>query len=229
MEFQVFSFKFQVAESHRNRRSVSPSRLAKPKVGTAVPSRPWSSKHAGRGSIRLRACTWVILGILALGQAALAGVTAYNDFGAPTLRNNSITRIGATLAELKAGNGSVIKTGTLINFTSGQTSGINLKLTVTGSPLGQAEIGADAPAETEAGTVFGEKVNCEGGSPLPAGKVHFIDLSGLDPAKRYELILFASDAAGGEAKPVSFTLWDCLLYTSPSPRDQRGSRMPSSA
>ena len=25
------------------------------------------------------------------------------------------------------------------------------------------------------------------------------------------------------------TLYDCLLYTSPSPRDQRGSRMPSSA
>ena len=24
-------------------------------------------------------------------------------------------------------------------------------------------------------------------------------------------------------------LWNCLLYTSPSPRDQRGSRMPSSA
>ena len=29
----------------------------------------------------------------------------------------------------------------------------------------------------------------------------------------------------------TFTAWvnDCLLYTSPSPRDQRGSRMPSSA
>ena len=25
------------------------------------------------------------------------------------------------------------------------------------------------------------------------------------------------------------SLWNCLLYTSPSPRDQRGSRMPSSA
>ena len=25
------------------------------------------------------------------------------------------------------------------------------------------------------------------------------------------------------------TFWDCLLYTSPSPRDQRGPRMPSSA
>ena len=32
----------------------------------------------------------------------------------------------------------------------------------------------------------------------------------------------ASDAAGGA---LNF----CLLYTSPSPRDQRGSRMPSSA
>ena len=28
------------------------------------------------------------------------------------------------------------------------------------------------------------------------------------------------------AKPL---IWICLLYTSPSPRDQRGSRMPSSA
>ena len=186
MEFQVFSFKFQDTAN-------APSRLAR------------------------RASNWVairclLLGALPLGQAAWAGVTAYNDFGAPSLRNNSISRIGATLAELKAGNGSVIKTGTLINFTSGQTSGINLKLTVTGSPLGQAEIGADAPAETEAGTVFGEKVNCEGGSPLPAGKVHFIDLSGLDPAKRYELVLFASDAAGGKAKPVSFTLWDVSSF-----------------
>ena len=29
--------------------------------------------------------------------------------------------------------------------------------------------------------------------------------------------------------PASGTLSSCLLYTSPSPRDQRGSRMPSSA
>ena len=30
-------------------------------------------------------------------------------------------------------------------------------------------------------------------------------------------------------KIINNFLWDCLLYTSPSPRDQRGSRMPSSA
>ena len=33
-----------------------------------------------------------------------------------------------------------------------------------------------------------------------------------------------------EDKPaISEAAWPCLLYTSPSPRDQRGSRMPSSA
>ena len=31
------------------------------------------------------------------------------------------------------------------------------------------------------------------------------------------------------AKTTPFSPWTCLLYTSPSPRDQRGSRMPSSA
>ena len=29
--------------------------------------------------------------------------------------------------------------------------------------------------------------------------------------------------------PVNISFYTCLLYTSPSPRDQRGSRMPSSA
>ena len=186
MVFQVFSFKFQDT-------ATTPSRLAK------------------RGSNWV-ATRCLLLGTLALGPGAWAGVTAYNDFGAPSLRINSISSIGATLAELKASNGSVVKTGTLINFTSGQFSGINLKLTVTGSPLGQAEIGTETHAETEAGMVFGDRVNCEGGTPLPAGKVHFIDLSGLDPAKRYELVLFASDVTGGEAKPVSFTLWDVSSF-----------------
>ena len=33
----------------------------------------------------------------------------------------------------------------------------------------------------------------------------------------------------GESPYASHLLYTCLLYTSPSPRDQRGSRMPSSA
>ena len=33
----------------------------------------------------------------------------------------------------------------------------------------------------------------------------------------------------GDLLVSNTTIYDCLLYTSPSPRDQRGSRMPSSA
>ena len=35
--------------------------------------------------------------------------------------------------------------------------------------------------------------------------------------------------AGCAAEMMAANDWICLLYTSPSPRDQRGSRMPSSA
>ena len=49
--------------------------------------------------------------------------------------------------------------------------------------------------------------------------------------------LVSSTNSGGSFKAlketdgtsVSYTVSACLLYTSPSPRDQRGSRMPSSA
>ena len=38
---------------------------------------------------------------------------------------------------------------------------------------------------------------------------------------------FLKDADGNDTNQASY--YTCLLYTSPSPRDQRGSRMPSSA
>ena len=38
-----------------------------------------------------------------------------------------------------------------------------------------------------------------------------------------------SDGEGAAARREGDIPADCLLYTSPSPRDQRGSRMPSSA
>ena len=164
-----------------------------------------------RQTIRL-AKRCLLLGALALGQSAWAGWMAYNDFGTPSRHDNSVTRIGVTSAELKAGSGSVEKTGKLIGFGTDQASGIQLKITISGSPLGQAQISGDAPSGTVAGDVFANKANCTGGTPLPAGKVHFIDLTGLDPAKRYELVLFSTAPAGGEARPVSFTLWDVSTF-----------------
>ena len=50
------------------------------------------------------------------------------------------------------------------------------------------------------------------------------DATGLDPKiEAFPLPQIKLDLAGPERG------WNCLLYTSPSPRDQRGSRMPSSA
>ena len=40
--------------------------------------------------------------------------------------------------------------------------------------------------------------------------------------------MFTGKVVGFEGNKVDVH-WNCLLYTSPSPRDQRGSRMPSSA
>ena len=71
------------------------------------------------------------------------------------------------------------------------------------------------------------------------------DLVGLGDVTGIDMLFAASALVGG----ILFTLYffllmiggiatdifdglfgiDCLLYTSPSPRDQRGSRMPSSA
>jgi len=87
----------------------------------------------------------LLLVVLSLGQTAWAGWVAYNDFGAPSHRDKSISRIGATLAELKASTGTVLKTGNLIDFATGQASGVQLKLSINGSPLGQAEIAPGAP------------------------------------------------------------------------------------
>ena len=44
-----------------------------------------------------------------------------------------------------------------------------------------------------------------------------------------ELVVQASEVQAATTEGEDLLLIDCLLYTSPSPRDQRGSRMPSSA
>ena len=57
---------------------------------------------------------------------------------------------------------------------------------------------------------------------------HFVTL--VRKAKRPGLALLLVERASATSLPEVAALTDaCLLYTSPSPRDQRGSRMPSSA
>ena len=87
------------------------------------------------------------------------------------------------------------------------------------------------PADT---AIIGQAV----GTALPPGTL--LTLQGTLGAGKTNLVQAIADALGIDRKNVvspTFTmiqihhgqLKNCLLYTSPSPRDQRGSRMPSSA
>ena len=77
----------------------------------------------------------------------------------------------------------------------------------------------------EEGTVIGEKIINEktfidSFSPVDGKKIASISLTSNDG---YEKTIFEAQKAFLEWRKV------CLLYTSPSPRDKRQSRMPSSA
>ena len=54
-------------------------------------------------------------------------------------------------------------------------------------------------------------------------------LDGIISGQNGGLGLTAADVALGLKAALDNGVGNCLLYTSPSPRDQRGSRMPSSA
>ena len=55
------------------------------------------------------------------------------------------------------------------------------------------------------------------------------DCAAVVPIGKNRAVLAVADGAGGYRSGAKASKIACLLYTSPSPRDQRGSRMPSSA
>ena len=63
--------------------------------------------------------------------------------------------------------------------------------------------------------------------PLYKGNIEFVREHSVDPDKRRH-----ASKLEAVRHYIDLDIWGaypCLLYTSPSPRDQRGSRMPSSA
>ena len=77
---------------------------------------------------------------------------------------------------------------------------------------------AEAASCVPALTPFVAKYNSERPAPV------FLQ---MDSGERLGIDCFSGVQQGDAMGPALFCI--CLLYTSPSPRDQRGSRMPSSA
>ena len=65
------------------------------------------------------------------------------------------------------------------------------------------------------------------GGPVGAGKTQLIEKVVKRLAKKMSIGVITNDIYTKEDEKILVNT--CLLYTSPSPRDQRGSRMPSSA
>ena len=110
---------------------------------------------------------------------------------------------------------------------------------VAGALINAAKNGKKVTVQIELQARFDERANIDYANQLkeegvnlifgiPGLKVHskicLIDREEAGKTKRYGFI-----STGNFNESTANVYTDCLLYTSPSPRDQRGSRMPSSA
>ena len=85
---------------------------------------------------------------------------------------------------------------------------------------------ADAPAEPPRG---GKKASDSGNNIAPKGQTTTHSGADTDAPKKKPSKLDEADGIGANFDAAAATVTACLLYTSPSPRDKRQSRMPSSA
>ena len=70
----------------------------------------------------------------------------------------------------------------------------------------------------------------DGPTCLVMGGVHGDEINGVEIVRRaMQQKIFENLKCGAIIAVPLVNVYGCLLYTSPSPRDQRGSRMPSSA
>ena len=76
-------------------------------------------------------------------------------------------------------------------------------------------------------SVFGDRDEVLRLNPL--GKVPALIIDEGETLVDSAMIIDYLDELAGPARRLTPAAGTCLLYTSPSPRDQRGSRMPSSA
>ena len=152
-------------------------------------------------------------------RQALWGIYVEGSSGISIL-NNDVADIGQEAIRVKSGSNNVLIDGNRIADTGRRTDlgvpngeGIYIG---TGSPSGVDHVNNVVISNNVLSNIRDEAVDIK----LPATNVSVVDNT---------ISNVVTHTSGAIVVHLNNTSDVCLLYTSPSPRDQRGSRMPSSA
>ena len=142
------------------------------------------------------------------------------------LANGSITDSSGSIS---FGDENLSTTGTLGSgaiTSSGNISGVNITGTGSTHTLGTIEVAGNVIRSTDSTQIeVNDSLKVVG--PLAAGVTTLNPAGSNNIESTTGFTVFGSSVVLGQGKTVIFE--GCLLYTSPSPRDNRVSRMPSSA
>ncbi|HNQ74487.1 MAG TPA: hypothetical protein PKN95_12890 [Verrucomicrobiota bacterium] len=93
-----------------------------------------------------------------------------------------------------------VSTGTLLNVTNGQPTGVTMTFSVKGRPLTARAPTSSVPPGPETGNAafdaFPIDLGPAGATTLYAGETNFLDFTGLDPLKNYEIVLYSDRGTG---------------------------------
>ncbi len=130
---------------------------------------------------------------------------AYNDFGATQVVDRITTNSAFGLTN-----------GPLINWTSGAALAARIGVTPVATVAGFYPQGSNAVAGSDADQIFGGKMDCMGYMFWQTGSV-MVTVSGLDPAGRYDVVLFGNKAnASYTDRWTDVTISDVTSFTNRS-------------
>jgi hypothetical protein len=110
----------------------------------------------------------------------------------------------------------------LKNQTDGSNSGVTLTLSVTGRPLSAMAAAAFVPPAPEAGSAaynaFPLGLDSAGLTTLYAGQTNYVDFTGLNPQKVYEIVLFSDQGTGDRSTGnlLSYTISGAVSFVNAS-------------
>ena len=138
-----------------------------------------------------------------------------------------VTYVSATSSKGVCGSGVLCTLGTL---QPGETVVITVVVDVNADQAGAtlinvAQVSSDQTDPNPGNNVSQTQTNVVGEAKLTIAKVHLSNPAIAGENLTYGIVVTNSGPSDAE----SVIITDCLLYTSPSPRDRTRSRMPSSA